>query len=171
MLNATLCATERTICCLLENCQTPEGIRVPPPLQPYLAPYLKDPSIIPYKYPAPKKRHNILGEVKTVHFAFVVFVFVFVFACDCVFFPDELTFKKLLSLAIRIQLISILFLRKKRRNLISKKKENLLIQQTTIIMMTTKSPRQIINKIFSFFAYYGFRYSKKTKEVKFCSWQ
>jgi seryl-tRNA synthetase len=64
MLNATLCATERTICCLLENGQTPEGIRVPPPLQPYLAPYLKDPSIIPYKFPAPKKRHNILGDVK-----------------------------------------------------------------------------------------------------------
>jgi seryl-tRNA synthetase len=32
MLNGTLCATGRTLCCLLENYQTPEGIRVPEPL-------------------------------------------------------------------------------------------------------------------------------------------
>jgi len=36
MLNATLCATSRTICCILENYQTDEGIRVPKVLQPYL---------------------------------------------------------------------------------------------------------------------------------------
>lgn len=36
MLNATLCATERTLCCILENYQTPEGIRVPKVLQPYM---------------------------------------------------------------------------------------------------------------------------------------
>jgi seryl-tRNA synthetase len=35
MLNATLCATERTMCCILENYQTPEGVRVPTVLQPY----------------------------------------------------------------------------------------------------------------------------------------
>ena len=29
MLNATLCATERTMCCILENNQTPEGVKVP----------------------------------------------------------------------------------------------------------------------------------------------
>ena len=29
MLNATLCATERTMCCILENNQTEEGVRVP----------------------------------------------------------------------------------------------------------------------------------------------
>jgi seryl-tRNA synthetase len=29
MLNATLTATERTICCILENYQTPEGVVVP----------------------------------------------------------------------------------------------------------------------------------------------
>lgn len=36
MLNATLCATERTMCCILENYQTPEGVRVPACLQPYM---------------------------------------------------------------------------------------------------------------------------------------
>ncbi len=36
MLNSTLTATERTICCILENYQTPEGVRVPPVLQPYM---------------------------------------------------------------------------------------------------------------------------------------
>lgn len=30
MLNATLTATERTLCCLLENYQTPEGLRYHP---------------------------------------------------------------------------------------------------------------------------------------------
>lgn len=36
MLNATLCATERTICCLLENYQCAEGVRVPEVLQPFM---------------------------------------------------------------------------------------------------------------------------------------
>ena len=29
-------ATERTLCCLLENYQTPEGVRVPEALQPFM---------------------------------------------------------------------------------------------------------------------------------------
>eukprot|EP00927_Polykrikos_kofoidii_P030897 TRINITY_DN26578_c0_g1_i1.p1 TRINITY_DN26578_c0_g1~~TRINITY_DN26578_c0_g1_i1.p1 ORF type:complete len:439 (-),score=88.01 TRINITY_DN26578_c0_g1_i1:120-1436(-) len=36
MLNATLCATERTMCCLAEQCQEAEGIRVPAALAPYM---------------------------------------------------------------------------------------------------------------------------------------
>jgi len=36
MLNATLCATSRTICCILENYQQPDGILVPEVLQPYM---------------------------------------------------------------------------------------------------------------------------------------
>lgn len=36
MLNATLCATERTLCCLLENHQEPGGVRVPRVLVPYM---------------------------------------------------------------------------------------------------------------------------------------
>mmetsp|Transcript_13368 Transcript_13368/g.32789 ORF Transcript_13368/g.32789 Transcript_13368/m.32789 type:complete len:560 (-) Transcript_13368:181-1860(-) len=38
MLNATLCATTRVICCILENNQTPEGVLVPDVLLPYLNP-------------------------------------------------------------------------------------------------------------------------------------
>ena len=36
MLNSTLTATERTLCCVLENYQTPEGLRVPDVLVPYM---------------------------------------------------------------------------------------------------------------------------------------
>ncbi|KAA6387634.1 MAG: putative serine--tRNA ligase [Streblomastix strix] len=36
MLNATLCALQRTLCCLLETHQTPDGIAVPEVLCPYL---------------------------------------------------------------------------------------------------------------------------------------
>jgi hypothetical protein len=35
-LNATLCATTRTICCILENYQTPEGVKVPDVLVPFM---------------------------------------------------------------------------------------------------------------------------------------
>lgn len=33
LLNGTLCATERTMCCLVENYQTPEGLKIPKCLQ------------------------------------------------------------------------------------------------------------------------------------------
>lgn len=36
MLNGTLCATERALCCVVENYQTPEGLRIPEVLQPYM---------------------------------------------------------------------------------------------------------------------------------------
>ena len=36
MLNSTLTATERTLCCVLENYQTPDGLRVPDVLVPYM---------------------------------------------------------------------------------------------------------------------------------------
>jgi seryl-tRNA synthetase len=36
MLNSTLCATTRTICCILENYQTEDGVVVPEVLRPYL---------------------------------------------------------------------------------------------------------------------------------------
>jgi len=36
MLNATMCATTRTICAILENYQTEEGIRVPEVLKPLM---------------------------------------------------------------------------------------------------------------------------------------
>ncbi len=36
MLNATLCATTRVICCILENFQTPEGVLIPEVLIPFM---------------------------------------------------------------------------------------------------------------------------------------
>lgn len=36
MLNSTLCATTRTICCIMENYQTETGVNVPEVLQPYM---------------------------------------------------------------------------------------------------------------------------------------
>lgn len=36
MLNATLCATERTLCCILENYQNAEGVVVPEVLRPFM---------------------------------------------------------------------------------------------------------------------------------------
>jgi seryl-tRNA synthetase len=36
MLNGTMCATERTMCCIVENYQTEEGVIVPEVLRPYM---------------------------------------------------------------------------------------------------------------------------------------
>ena len=36
MLNGTLCATQRTLCCIVENYQTPEGVVVPEVLRPFM---------------------------------------------------------------------------------------------------------------------------------------
>lgn len=35
-LNSTLVATTRTLCCILENYQTPEGVKVPDALVPFM---------------------------------------------------------------------------------------------------------------------------------------
>lgn len=56
MLNGTLCATERALCCIVENYQTPEGLKVPEVLQPYMGgttflPYTR---ALPAKKPAKK---------------------------------------------------------------------------------------------------------------------
>lgn len=45
MLNGTMCATERTMCCIMENYQTPEGLRIPKVLQEYMGGI----DFIPYK--------------------------------------------------------------------------------------------------------------------------
>jgi len=57
MLNATLCATERTLCCIVENYQTEEGVRVPEVLQPFMGGM----AFIPYN----KKHVDILFEKKS----------------------------------------------------------------------------------------------------------
>ena len=51
MLNSTLVATERCLCCLLENCQTEKGITVPEVLRPYLGGV----DFIPFTKPCPKR--------------------------------------------------------------------------------------------------------------------
>jgi seryl-tRNA synthetase len=50
-LNSTLIATERAMCCILENYQTEEGLNVPE----VLVPYMGGRTFIPYTKPAPKK--------------------------------------------------------------------------------------------------------------------
>jgi len=49
MLNGTLCATERTLCCVLENYQTEKGIIVPEVLRIYVGV-----DFIPFTKPIPK---------------------------------------------------------------------------------------------------------------------
>lgn len=51
-LNSTLCATERTLCCLIENYQTPEGVIVPEVLRPYLG----GKEFLPFTQPLKTKR-------------------------------------------------------------------------------------------------------------------
>ena len=51
-LNATLCATERTLCCLLENYQREDGVVVPEVLRKYM----DGREFIPYVKPAPKHK-------------------------------------------------------------------------------------------------------------------
>jgi len=60
MLNATLCATGRVICCLLENYQTQDGVKVPHVLVPYMGgidflPFVRDPMDITKGEKAAKK--------------------------------------------------------------------------------------------------------------------
>ncbi|KAL1856094.1 Cytosolic seryl-tRNA synthetase [Paecilomyces lecythidis] len=50
-LNSTLCATERALCCVLENYQTEDGINVPAPLRKYIP---GAPEFIPYVKELPK---------------------------------------------------------------------------------------------------------------------
>jgi len=49
MLNSTLCATERALCCILENYQSEKGIIVPEVLRPYLG----GADLIPFVKPCP----------------------------------------------------------------------------------------------------------------------
>ncbi|NWQ84542.1 SYSC protein, partial [Columbina picui] len=51
MLNATMCATTRTICAILENYQTEEGVRIPEKLRDFMPPDLRE--LIPFVRPAP----------------------------------------------------------------------------------------------------------------------
>ena len=63
MLNSTLCATTRAMCCIVENHQTADGVRVPEVLQPFLGgidffPFMQPAPVIPTEKPkkADKKK-------------------------------------------------------------------------------------------------------------------
>ncbi|GAQ45329.1 seryl-tRNA synthetase [Aspergillus niger] len=60
-LNATLCATERTLCCVLENYQTDDGIIVPEPLRKYIP---GAPEFIPYSKELPKDSTSNKNKAK-----------------------------------------------------------------------------------------------------------
>jgi len=65
MLNSTLTATERTICCILENYQTPQGLRIPEVLKKYILPYLApnaDKEVIPFKKGPPAVGKGAKGK-------------------------------------------------------------------------------------------------------------
>jgi len=50
MLNGTLCATERAMCCLVENYQTEDGVAIPEVLRPYM----QGRDFLPWVKPLPK---------------------------------------------------------------------------------------------------------------------
>ncbi|PYH40688.1 serine--tRNA ligase SES1 [Aspergillus saccharolyticus JOP 1030-1] len=60
-LNATLCATERTLCCVLENYQTEDGIIVPVPLRKYIPGM---PEFLPFTKELPKDSTSQKSKAK-----------------------------------------------------------------------------------------------------------
>lgn len=58
MLNSTLTATERTLCCLVENYQTQDGMNVPEVLQPFMG----GKKFIPFVNPKPKTDDKKKGK-------------------------------------------------------------------------------------------------------------
>lgn len=55
MLNSTLTATERTICCILENYQREDGVEIPEALQPFM----RGVTFLPFK-----KTKSVVVETK-----------------------------------------------------------------------------------------------------------
>ena len=68
MLNATMCATTRVICCILENNQTEDGIVVPALLRPFMGnmDFIKFVKPAPIDEPANKKKSNKNKEKENV---------------------------------------------------------------------------------------------------------
>lgn len=64
MLNATMCAITRTICAILENYQTEEGVAVPTILRPFMPPGLEE--FIKFVRPAPIDESTSKKERKQV---------------------------------------------------------------------------------------------------------
>eukprot|EP00871_Galdieria_phlegrea_P001356 jgi/Galph1/2220/GphlegSOOS_G909.1 len=70
MLNSTLCATTRVICCILENYQTTEGVVVPDVLQPYLGtdflPFQREPMKIPKDKETKDTNDGLVKDMKNM---------------------------------------------------------------------------------------------------------
>jgi len=62
MLNATMCAVTRVICCVLENYQDDEGVVVPELLRPFMPPQFKE--RIPFVKPAPGPEEVKVAKAK-----------------------------------------------------------------------------------------------------------
>ena len=62
MLNATMCATTRTICAILENYQTDDGVTVPVALRPFMPERYREK--IPFVKPLPKQEVESSGGKK-----------------------------------------------------------------------------------------------------------
>ncbi|KAI7626127.1 Serine--tRNA ligase, partial [Hortaea werneckii] len=60
-LNSTLCATERALCCVLENYQTEDGIKVPEVLRKYIP---GQPDFLPYTKELPKDSTSLKAKGK-----------------------------------------------------------------------------------------------------------
>lgn len=60
-LNSTLCATERALCCVLENYQTEDGIVVPEVLRKYIP---GQPEFLPYTKELPKDSTSLKAKSK-----------------------------------------------------------------------------------------------------------
>ena len=60
-LNSTLCATERALCCVLENYQTEEGLNVPEVLRKYIP---GQPEFLPFVKELPKDSTSLKAKGK-----------------------------------------------------------------------------------------------------------
>lgn len=60
-LNSTLCATERALCCVLENYQTEDGLNVPEVLRKYIP---GQPEFLPYVKELPKDSTSLKAKGK-----------------------------------------------------------------------------------------------------------
>ena len=58
-LNATLCATERALCCVLENYQREDGVEVPQVLRKYIP---GQPEFLPYVKELPKDSTSLKAK-------------------------------------------------------------------------------------------------------------
>lgn len=62
MLNATMCATTRTICCILENYQTEDGVVVPEVLRPFMPERYREKIPFVKTLPKPEETEKKKGE-------------------------------------------------------------------------------------------------------------